>query len=79
MKKIDVRKCRMQGIRWEVIKNYVALLEDYGSERKMANVRNRLGKCHEHLTFLFMAEFVSSLRGRASFRGDSSVRETRRV
>ena len=70
MRKINVRKCRMQRIRWEVIKNYVAFLEDYGSARKMVNVKNRLGKCHQHLTFLFMAEFVSSLRGRASFHGD---------
>ena len=34
MRKIDVRKCRMQRIRWEVIKNYVALLEDYGFGEK---------------------------------------------
>jgi len=30
---------------------------------KLENVRDRRGECHEHLAFLFMAEFVSSLRG----------------
>lgn len=54
----------MQEIRGEVIKNYVPLVEDYGPARKMVNVRAHRWECHEHLTFLFMAEFVSSLRGK---------------
>lgn len=61
------KKMCARGSRWEVIKNYAARGGLWSAEKNGGREVPRCGECHEHLTFLFMVEFVSSLRDERAF------------
>lgn len=57
------KKMCARGSCREVIKNYAAPGGLWSAEKNGGREGgDRRGECHEHLTFLFMVEFVSSLR-----------------
>lgn len=66
--------CRRESC-WEVIKNYAARGGLWFAEKNGERERPHRGRCHEHLTFLFMVEFVSSLKDERAFPDDSRLRE----